>query len=308
MIASPGDVSEERNIIRDVIHEWNDIHSRFSNCVLRPAGWDTHSTPDLGGRPQELINTRVLDRCDLLVGVFWTRIGSPTGVEESGTVEEIRRRIATSKPAMIYFSTAPVAPASLDAEQFAKLNEFKSWCKAQGLIDSYDNIASFAEKFRRHLQIVLRDNEYLRSIVEPPGRGTHSERNLAQSELTQPAIDRSVSASTIDLTSLSPTSLEEIKIARSLSSEAASLIVEASKDRAGIIMSVRYISGQAIQTNGINFADSGDRRSIARWEAGLDELIREGLVAPRGTKGEIYEITNNGFRVADQLIALGIHR
>ena len=30
MIASPGDVAEERQVIREMIHEWNDINSARS--------------------------------------------------------------------------------------------------------------------------------------------------------------------------------------------------------------------------------------------------------------------------------------
>ena len=87
MIASPGDVSKERNLVREILHDWNDVHSFQRGVVLMPVGWDTQSSPDLSGRPQELINSRVLQQCELLVGIFWTRLGTPTGEEESGTVE-----------------------------------------------------------------------------------------------------------------------------------------------------------------------------------------------------------------------------
>jgi len=67
MIASPGDVTEEREIVRSVIHEWNDINAAGSKTILVPVGWDTHASPEMGGRPQELINSKVLKQCDLLV-------------------------------------------------------------------------------------------------------------------------------------------------------------------------------------------------------------------------------------------------
>jgi hypothetical protein len=126
MIASPGDVGVEKNIIREVIHEWNAINSDTRHIVLLPVSWDTHSAPAMGDRPQEIINKQVLKGCDLLVGVFWTRIGTPTGKNPSGTVEEITEHIKNGKPAMIYFSVAPVVPDSIDADQYAKLNEFRS--------------------------------------------------------------------------------------------------------------------------------------------------------------------------------------
>jgi hypothetical protein len=140
MIASPGDVAEERQLIREIIHDWNDVNAEVSNVMLAGIGWETHSSPELGARPQELINKRILKNCDLLIGVFWTRLGTPTGKSSSGTVEEIEEHVAAGKPAMIYFSSKPVAPQSVDAEQFAKVQEIKQKWMPQGLIETYDNL------------------------------------------------------------------------------------------------------------------------------------------------------------------------
>ena len=74
MIASPSDVPSERNIVREVVYEWNAVHSQSRKIVLLPIGWETHSSPEMGGRAQEILNDQVLSKCDLLVGIFWTRI------------------------------------------------------------------------------------------------------------------------------------------------------------------------------------------------------------------------------------------
>lgn len=272
MIASPGDVTEERNLIRDIIHEWNDINSMATECVLLPVGWETHSAPDLGARAQEIINKSV-EHCDLLVGVFWTRLGTPTSNFESGTVEEIKRHISEGKPAMVYFSTAPVAPQSLDPEQYAALGEFKEWCYGQGLVESYDNISDFSDKFRRHLQMKVRDNSEL----------ANSTSQLAVGML--------------NLYSSAP----DTAVDERLSDEAKRLLIEAAKDKHGTVMHLRYLGGQTIQTNGINFADSKDRRSIARWEAALEQLLAEDLIVERGYKREVFEITAEGYEMADKL-------
>ncbi len=104
MIASPGDVEKERQVVRAAVHEWNAVHSRDRAVVLLPVGWETHATPEMGDRPQAIINKQLLRDCDLLIAVFWTRLGTPTGVASSGTVEEIEEHLAADKPAMIYFS------------------------------------------------------------------------------------------------------------------------------------------------------------------------------------------------------------
>ena len=166
MIASPGDVLSERNVAREVLHDWNSIHSLTTKTILTPVGWDSHISPDLGGRPQKLINERVLKDCDLLVGIFWTRLGTPTGTSESGTVEEIKTHIAEGKPAMVYFSDAPVAPASLNPAQFEALGKFKAWCQQEGLISRYDNVPDFQTKFARELQIQMNTHPFLKKLRE----------------------------------------------------------------------------------------------------------------------------------------------
>lgn len=77
-IASPGDVQKERNLIRDTIYEWNTINSFSRGIVLMPVGWETDSVASYGAPPQDEINTKLLESCDLLIGVFWSKVGTPT--------------------------------------------------------------------------------------------------------------------------------------------------------------------------------------------------------------------------------------
>ena len=70
MIASPGDVASERAIVRDVVNEWNAVHSSARKLVLLPIVWESHSSPEMGATAQDIINNQVLAKCDLLVGVF----------------------------------------------------------------------------------------------------------------------------------------------------------------------------------------------------------------------------------------------
>jgi hypothetical protein len=80
IIASPSDVSEERRIVREVIAEWNALNASERSLVLLPIGWETHSSPELAGRPQQIINDRLLKRAANLMksgaALTRTRIGS----------------------------------------------------------------------------------------------------------------------------------------------------------------------------------------------------------------------------------------
>lgn len=268
MIASPGDVASERAIIRDVIYEWNAVHSTSRKVVLLPIGWETHSSPEMGAPAQTIINKQILTKCDLLVGVFWTRIGTPTEHHLSGTVEEIEEHIAAGKPTMLYFSKQPVAMDTVDLDQIQRLKQFRDSCQSRGLYQGYDSHGDFKEKFYRHLQLKLNDHPMFQS-------------SALEDEL------------------------EEIVESRtpmpSLTAEARVLLRECSKDTHGRIIHARYIGGSSIQTNGKNLTPSLERREMAKWEAALEQLQDEGLIISRGYKGEVFEITNLGYQVADMI-------
>lgn len=156
LIASPSDVSDERDVAVNVIQEWNDRYSSERNIVLLPLRWETHSAPEFGRRPQEVINRQVVDQADMLVGIFWTRIGTPTGVADSGTLEEIERIANKGNLIMLYFSTARQNPDEIDTKQLESLRDFRKKISPKALIESYSNIVDFRDKLVRHLEIQIK--------------------------------------------------------------------------------------------------------------------------------------------------------
>jgi hypothetical protein len=156
LIASPSDVAEEREIAVRTIQEWNDLNAAERQLVLLPLRWETHSAPEYGKRPQEIINRQVVDHCDLLIGIFWTRIGSPTGLADSGTLEEIERVANSGRPVMLYFSQAKQDPEKLDLDQLAKLRAFKKMTFPSALTESFSGQVEFRDKLSRQLEIQLR--------------------------------------------------------------------------------------------------------------------------------------------------------
>src|SRR2546428_13407073 len=104
MIASPGDVNAEREIAREVILDWNNINSFTRKIVLAPIGWEYNTVPATGDRAQAIIDQQILQNADILVGIFWTRCGTPTGKALSGSGEELEEHSLPWKEAMLYFS------------------------------------------------------------------------------------------------------------------------------------------------------------------------------------------------------------
>lgn len=151
LVASPSDCTHERRLIPEVIAEWNAVHSLSNAAVIEPVLWETHSRPDLSDRPQGLINKQLVAHCDLLIGAFWTRLGTPTGEAVSGTAEEIEQFRRAGKPVLLYFSGAPVVPESLDAAQYAALTEYRKSLGDQGLFFKYESLAELRALLQRHI-------------------------------------------------------------------------------------------------------------------------------------------------------------
>lgn len=156
-IASPSDVTAERDIAVEVIQEWNDANSADDGIVILPLRWETHSAPEYGKRPQAVINRQVLDQCDLLVGIFWTRLGSPTGEADSGSVEEVERVAKSGKRVMLYFSRVGQNPDEIDLEQLRKLRDFKRQTYPKALVEGYETALEFRHKFARELAQQIRE-------------------------------------------------------------------------------------------------------------------------------------------------------
>lgn len=277
MIASPGDVAQERKMIPEVIEEWNAVSSAEKRIVLLPAAWETHSAPRMGDRAQSVINKQVLKDCDLLIGVFWTRIGTPTGEAVSGTVEEIEEHIRAGKPAMLYFSSVPVVPESIDQTQYQELQKFKKKCESEGLIHAYESLSDFRSALARQLSITINTDEHIRQCVVNAGLSTSG---LTVDDSAEPPPGPSL-----------PRMTKEAQI----------LLVEASQSSDGLVMTLRHMGGMIVQTNRKGFVPDGDVRAAAIWEGAVQELLNLGFLQPRGHKGEVFSITREGYEAADLL-------
>ena len=275
MIASPSDVASEREIVREVIYDWNAVHSDRENIVLLPVESKSHSSPEMG-RPQEIINRQTVDKCDLLVGIFGSRIGTDTGEYDSGTIEEIERHNALGKPMMIYYSKELGDPDTFDSNQYAKLKEWKEKNESRWLYETYNGDADFKEKFYRQLQIKVNEHEIFQFL----GEGIDSGLGVDKSESNIPQLS--------DIAKL--------------------LLKEVSQDSQGFIWYHYLGTKTIIQTGNVeydyesaNLLPNQNPRVISQWRAALKELKDAGLVEDEGNGGEVLLITLRGYEVADMI-------
>ncbi len=129
-LASPGDLQEERQAIRDVVGEFNDSWASELGYQVELIGWE--ETVAGYGRPQHLIN-QDLDRCDLFLGMIWKRWGTPPdhdGEFSSGFEEEFERSMArcekTGSPEIsLFFKQIPDEFMVDPGDDLKKVLEFR---------------------------------------------------------------------------------------------------------------------------------------------------------------------------------------
>jgi hypothetical protein len=156
-LASPSDVQTEREIVEQVINEFNIAWSSQLGLRMELIRWETHVRPGFGADPQAVVNDQIPPDFDLFVGIMWHRFGTPTQRAASGTYEEFQlaKERWTQSPStidiMFYFKDEPVAPHSLDVEQLAQVQRFRKELGSTGVYASFSSIDEFERKIRSHL-------------------------------------------------------------------------------------------------------------------------------------------------------------
>lgn len=252
-----------------------------------PVSWETHYSPELGTPGQALINERVLKDCDLLIGVFSTRLGTPTVESLSGTAEEIDKHVGEKKPAMVYFSSGPVSrEAALERnDQLRLLEEYKNKCKNNGLIGEYKTIDDLRADLRKRLEITLNENPYLSSLIDK------------QSESAVASTTRKTFQNNgyVKITPMLKTSTSF-----DLSDEAKELLKAASEGKFGHIRVVGGLQGQSFIAGTKIFGDKS-ARDAARYKRALDELTGASLIESMNPKGSLFQLTDKGWTDSDTL-------
>jgi internalin A len=164
VVASPGDVQPERDMLPAIIDEVNRGVAADRGLHLVLSRWETDAFPGFhSGGPQDLIDPilKITD-CDLLIGIFWKRFGTPTKDRKSGTEHEIRVAYEAwqqnGRPQLfVYFNQKAYAPTSkAEADQWGRVIEFRDKFRQEGLWWPYKGRADFQKQVRNHLTNYIR--------------------------------------------------------------------------------------------------------------------------------------------------------
>lgn len=159
-VSSPGDVAKERECVVHVSEELNKSVADAQGIVLEVLRWETDAVPGVG-RPQDIIN-RDLDRADVLIGILWSRFGTPTVSAGSGTEEEFNVAYdswsRSGRPKILFYfkKEAMVVNSRDQLDQLNKVLQFRDKLAKELLYSEFVSLNDFESQIRKHLtQLVL---------------------------------------------------------------------------------------------------------------------------------------------------------
>ena len=274
LIASPSDVTEERDVVEKVLHAWNASHFETLGVMLHPVRWESHAYPASGDRPQAIINKQIVESGDILVGIFGYRLGTPTGEAQSGTIEEIEEFRKAGKYVALYFSTADV-PRSADRGQLEALEAYKKERQKDTLYFEFKDASALRDDLTRQLpKIVAQVSRGIEDLAprKPPSTQTHG-TYLPSVAFSDPKED------------LNPKEIE--------------LLWNAAKAPPGEILHNVALDGESLRVNGRQFLAAVDARTGAEWIAAFRSLEKRGFIEPLSHGSDFFRVTGYGYQGAD---------
>jgi hypothetical protein len=166
VLASPGDVKAERDAVEEIIAEANRDTARPAELYLELARWETDARAGFhAGGPQGLIDPILkIDECELVIGIFWSRLGTPTPDGKTGTEHEFETayngwKNNNHRPEILaYFCERPAEPKSVeDRKQLGLVENFKANFPKEGFAWKYTSLDEFKTLVARHVRQYVRE-------------------------------------------------------------------------------------------------------------------------------------------------------
>jgi hypothetical protein len=156
-VASPSDVSEEREEVKQVINRVNKQLARSHNIQLEYVGWDTDTAPAIGADAQDAINQQINDNYDIFLGILGAKFGTPTKRAQSGTAEEFTRALENFQrgrclKVMVYFRHSAIEMDHDALDEAKRVVEFRKELENKGaLYGQFESTTDFSHKLQMHL-------------------------------------------------------------------------------------------------------------------------------------------------------------
>lgn len=152
-----------------VVDELNRSLARELSYEVELWRWEVDASPGLHLEgPQGLIDDGMrMEDADLVIGIFWNRLGTPVPEAESGTAHELRRawsqwRTAGRPQVFVYFCERKVRLKTVtEAAQLHALFRFREAIPAEQMRWQYATTMDFERDVRQHL------TRYLLRLARP---------------------------------------------------------------------------------------------------------------------------------------------
>ncbi|MBA3240737.1 MAG: HEAT repeat domain-containing protein [Acidobacteria bacterium] len=179
VVASPGDVQAERDVLPVIMEELNRGIAEDRSLRLEVFRWETDAYPGFHpDGPQGLIDPILsIQDCDLLIGIFGGRFGTPTKDAQSGTEHEFRLAYESwkqkgSPQIMLYFRQVSHEPGTdEERKQLRQVRLFRDSLPPEGLWWPYGDPLQFENLARKHL------TNFIRRVFPLPSQGADSGRS-----------------------------------------------------------------------------------------------------------------------------------
>jgi len=188
VLVSPNDVQVERERASRVIEEINGGVGDVLGLDLQLFRWETDAYPGFHAEgPQGIIDPILrIESSDIVVGIFWKRLGTPTRNAQSGTAHEIARAVkrwrSKGRPQiMIYFSQVAYSPQTkAEIEQWQNLIEFRDGMPKEALWWPFNGADDFEPTLRRHLANFLK-----RKYGSPPAKPRSTRSRTVSEDISE---------------------------------------------------------------------------------------------------------------------------
>jgi DNA-binding MarR family transcriptional regulator len=174
-ISSPGDVYEERQIVKRVIDRCNRVHSIAERYVLRPLAYEENPPAEVGKRPQTIIDRDMMKAgsSDLFICIFWHRMGAPVTLEETGErfqsgteyefLDAYYNNQKRGKPYILLYRGLKPFPPETDPEQLRAVQAFfkrfeGEHAEFKGLYKTYRSNEEFEDILFHDIDTVISKN------------------------------------------------------------------------------------------------------------------------------------------------------
>ena len=162
LISCPADMAAERQVVKAAVEEVNCFLAETEGVLLNTISWESDLLPGVGPDPQSVINSQILGRYDIYLGLLGTRFGTQTPRAGSGTEEEFNQAfdmyVATPEKlrVLFYFGKTSDDVHRLDLDQLRKVLDFRNKLSSTTLFYEFsdrDELLKLLKDHLRHLVI-----------------------------------------------------------------------------------------------------------------------------------------------------------